>query len=126
MFTPGPWDVCNKGKCHCKIVWARPADHPVAQVIAGEWGDDYPTIKLEGGSLDRTAKAVMEQITYGSVSEDVAVANAHLIAAAPDLFGCLDEAVNYLAVWASTNGDEKAATLLQRCTATLSKARGES
>lgn len=74
-FTPGPWTTCHKGKCKCKQVWSIPADHPVSKVEAGEWGDTYPAIK--------DGKAVLESIPYGEISEEVAVANANLIAAAP-------------------------------------------
>ena len=62
-YTPGPWSACDGGKCRCKYVWCE--DYPVAKVISGEWGDPgFP---------------------YGSVDEAVAIANARLIAAAPDL-----------------------------------------
>lgn len=54
-----------------------------------------------------------------------AEANASLITAAPDLYEALDEAINYLAVYAATIRDEKASALLNKCTAALSRARGE-
>lgn len=68
-------------------------DYPVAQVTNGDWGDDYPSIRLVGGSLDRKAEAYMEQITYGHVSEPTARANWRLISAAPDLYAALVEAL---------------------------------
>ena len=61
--TPGPWSACNKGKCCCKMVTSK--DHPIATIEHGKWGDDYPSIRLVGGSIERKAEAYMEQITYG-------------------------------------------------------------
>lgn len=51
--------------------------------------------------------------------------DARLIVVSPDLYEALDEAINYLAAWASSYGDEKAAALLNKSTAALAKARGE-
>ena len=66
--TPGPWSACDGGKCRCKHVSCE--DHPIAKVISGEWGDPgFP---------------------YGSVDEAVAIANARLIAAAPDLLAACE------------------------------------
>lgn len=53
-------------------------------------------------------------------------ANAHLFAAAPDLAEALDEAINFLAVYAVTAKDEQASALLDKCTAALSRAEGKS
>lgn len=81
-YTPGPWRACGDGDCPCKCVMA--ADHPIADVTHGEWGDDYPALRLVGdSSLDMRAEAYMERITYGDVPNDVATANAKLIALAP-------------------------------------------
>jgi len=86
--TPGPWHACNTGKCSCKTVSCR--DYPIARVTTGDWGDDYPSVRIVGeSSLNRKAEAYMEQITYGSVNEETAIANAILIAAAPDLLEAL-------------------------------------
>lgn len=60
--------------------------YPIATVECGEWGDEYPSIRLIGGSLDRKAEAYMDRIGYGKIPEDVARANAFLISAAPDLY----------------------------------------
>lgn len=89
-FTPGPWSVCGDGKCSCKTVMAP--DHPIAKITAGEWGDDYPAIRIVGdSSLTAKAEAYMEKITYGEISEPVARANALLIAAAPEMVAAGDE-----------------------------------
>lgn len=82
-YTPGPWHLCNDGRCSCLTISC--SDHPIANAVKGKWGDDYPTIKIEGPSLDAKAVAVMEQITYGDIPKDVALANARLIATAPEL-----------------------------------------
>ncbi len=75
----GPWGACHNGECKCKSV--SNDNHPVASVTAGKWGDDYPSIRLTGPSLDLKAEAFMDQITYGEVAEEQAKANARLIAA---------------------------------------------
>jgi hypothetical protein len=41
----------------------------------------------------------------------------------PDLQEALDEAINYIAVWAVIKGDEKASALLNKCTAALANSR---
>lgn len=56
---------------------------------------------------------------------DAYLANARLIASAPDLYRLLSAAINYLAVYAATMQDGQAAELLTKCTAALAKARGE-
>jgi len=84
--TQGPWKVCtaNEGKCKCGQVWSIPADCPVATVVIGEWGDEYPAIRVEKpGSIGAVAEPYMEKINYGSIDVDECHANARLIASAP-------------------------------------------
>lgn len=84
--TEGPWTYCgaDRGGCQCMMVLCR--DHPVAKIISGDWGDDYPAIRLTGHcTLDAKAEAYMAQFTYGHIDEKEAKANAYLIAAAPEL-----------------------------------------
>ena len=98
--TPGPWSACQDGKCKCKQVWSKPADHPVAVVEAGEWGDTDLRIEYSDKGepfIDRGFLA------YGSIDEETAIANARLIAAAPDLL----EALKPLANWAETIYDSQ-------------------
>jgi hypothetical protein len=95
--TPGPWSACNNGKCKCKQIFGN--DHPVAQVISGKWGDDYPSIKIVGSGLDAKAEAYMEQITYGEIMEETAEANARLIATAPDLLEACKTMANVISGW---------------------------
>ncbi len=79
QHTPTPWGACHKGKCSCKQIWSIPADHPVAKVISGKWGDEYPSLRLIGSSLDRKAEPYMDIIEYGEVGKDLAEANAEFI-----------------------------------------------
>jgi len=92
--TPGPWKACHDGKCRCKQVWS--AHHPVADVIHGPWGDPYPALEISGGAIDMTAKPVMRMIEYGTVPDDIAEANARLIAAAPELLEALSHIVRLM------------------------------
>lgn len=77
--TPRPWNACRDGKCSCHQIWS--ADHPVAEVASGKWGDEYPSIRLVGPSLNLKAEAYMEQISYGEISVESSEANAALIVA---------------------------------------------
>lgn len=79
--TPGPWSSCPDDGCKCRMVSC--ADYPVAEVTKGAWGDDYPSVRLVGNSLDLKAEAYMEQITYGEVSEEQFIANRRFIREAP-------------------------------------------
>ena len=91
-FTPGPWSACNEGKCKCKIISSN-EDH-VCTVISGEWGDTWPALRLVGdGRFDMKAEAYIETDAYGSIPEEVAIANARLIASAPDLLAALKKIV---------------------------------
>ena len=81
--TLGPWSVL----ADTNQIWC--ADYPVAEVTWGKWGDDYPSIRLVGPSLQLKAEPYMDRIEYGEIFEDTARANARLIAAAPDLLAAL-------------------------------------
>jgi hypothetical protein len=78
--TQGPWSSCDT----CKCTAVNSEDGPVANVVKGKWGDDFPAIRLVGNSsLDMKAEAYMEQFTYGEISEELALANRALIREAP-------------------------------------------
>lgn len=89
IHSLGPWKVCSASdkKCSCGSIWSIPEDHPVAEVILGERGDEYPAIRIDNsqGSLLAKAEAYMEKIVYGSIAKEAGHANAHLIAAGPSM-----------------------------------------
>lgn len=93
--TPGPWHLCGIDKddnaCECLTIGAK--DQPIAKVIHGEWGDDYPIITLEGPTLKRKAVATMAQITYGEIPMEEALANARILASALRLKEALEALV---------------------------------
>jgi hypothetical protein len=90
--SEGPWSSCNHGKCSCKMV--STGDHPIAKVESGEWGDEWPSIRIVGDtSFDRKAEAFMEMSAYGSIDEKTARANAQLIAFARTALPILANAV---------------------------------
>lgn len=122
-YTPGPWNACNNGECQCKLV--RYQDGPVAEVISGEWGDEFPNIRLvknEHGPGEH-AGAFVEMTVYGEVSEQTATANARLIAAAPDLLHALLFALPELEADARHSPGMQGMVDVAR--AALAKARGE-
>ena len=86
--TPGPWSACGKGGCSCGLISSDKADGPVAEIIHGKWGDDYPALRFtkDSSSLSMKVEAYMEQITYGEVSNEIAKSNAQYIASlSPDV-----------------------------------------
>ena len=143
--SPGRLTVCNEGKCSCLSIWT--SDHPVAEVTKGDWGDDYPSIRIVGSSLERKAEAYMEQLTYGHITPELAKANAIRLVAAwnacagilptaalesgvvAELVAALEEARPYVY---RISGDpdvtpwhrETASRILERVVAVLAKVRG--
>ncbi len=79
--TALPWKACHDGDCFCKSV--NSDHHPICNVINGEWGDDYPSLRfVEGeseGSIGSKIEAYTEQITYGEIPDEVATANIKFI-----------------------------------------------
>lgn len=73
-------------------------DHPIATVESGDWGDEYPSLRINGPSMSATAEAYMEKSVYGHVAAETAKANARLIAAAPDLLAALQAIVDSLSL----------------------------
>ena len=73
------WSLCGQERGGCVCMQIHGKDAPVAVVTSGKWGDDYPSIRLEGESLFPTAVPYMAQITYGEITEEEAKANAALI-----------------------------------------------
>lgn len=89
--TPGPWSACKNGECPCGQIWSTTADHPVAEVISGTWGDTYPALRPRDEGMSGTVvEAYLERIDYGSVDPEQAKANAVLISSAPDLLHAVE------------------------------------
>lgn len=123
-WTAGLWSVCNDGECRCKQVWCP--DFPLAKITNGNWGDDYPSIRIVGEtSLELKAEAYMEQITYGEVSEEMATANALLIAAAPELYAALESVVAEMRREHDAGDGHFSTAQVEAAEAALAKARGE-
>jgi hypothetical protein len=59
-----------------------------------------------------------------TIARGCSIANARLIAASPDLYEALDEAINYVAAHAALTKDASASAFLDKCTAALAKAKG--
>lgn len=90
-----PWSACNDGECSCKQISCD--DYPIAEVTHGDWGDDYPSIRLIGGSLDIKAEPYMEQITYGNIPEETATNHARYIVAAANNYPAALDHIAYQA-----------------------------
>lgn len=111
-----PWSACHNGDCTCKQIWSKPDDHPVATVIAGDWGDTYPSLKIAPGEGAIGAKIVipyLEQITYGNVPEERAAANIRYIVTACNYHERLLKAVKDLKAWITFNTQDTPACLVE-------------
>jgi hypothetical protein len=66
VHSPGPWRNCgaNRGGCKCGLIWSKPADHVVAEVVMED--DDHKK------------------------SDELFQGDARLIAAAPDMLDLLE------------------------------------
>ena len=89
--TAAEWKACHDGKCKCKSV--NGAEHPIANIISGKWGDSYPSIEY-----DKNGKPYIDDnfLEYGEIPEEEAIANALLIAAAPELLDACEYALKTL------------------------------
>jgi len=93
--TPGPWNACHDGACPCRQVWSMPADAPVftarpdSNVNVGmahhKWGDS-------------------PELLYGAIPPEQQLANARLIAAAPELLDALKHALERMKDIETGNG----------------------
>ena len=60
-------------------IWNKLDDYPVAEITTGEWGEEYPAIRIKGPSIEAVAEPYMEKIVYGKVDPDTAAVNISLI-----------------------------------------------
>lgn len=75
-YLPGPWKGCGAKECTCGIVWSIPGDFPVCTAV----GHRVPVAVVHEHMADAP------DIIYQSLTDRaVVMANARLIAAAPDL-----------------------------------------
>ena len=124
--TPGPWMACHDGKYRCKLVCGK--EHPIAQIISGEWGDDYPNIRLVTSQhgIGRVAEAYMDRIVYGEVDEEIAQANTRLIVVAPELLTMLKETADELdAIMDQKGHTAQTRAIRDRAYALIAIAKGE-
>ena len=101
--TPGPWTACKNGECSCGFIWA---------------GDNNTQVATAHGP------SALGQDWFGAdlaPNEAAQKANAHLIAAAPDLLAALEDVMAWIDERriGKMDGDWS----MQR--AALSKSRGE-
>ena len=82
--------------CQCGFIWDVIDDCIIAQVIRGEWGDEYPAIRIKTpGAIGEKAEPYMEKIVYGSVDKATADANTYLMVVAPEAVNLLEQFVLY-------------------------------
>ena len=74
-ISPLPWYACGCGKC------GQVSNNKdcIAVATMGDWGDDYPSIRRIGGSIEGKFETYMEQITYGNIPKETGHANAKYI-----------------------------------------------
>lgn len=109
--TKGPWMICGMNKssvkfdicktltpetekrfCGCGMIWCD--DYPIAIVTVGDWGDEYPAIKVENpGAIAEPAVPYIEKLVYGTIPIELALANALLISKSPNMKKLLERAV---------------------------------
>ena len=98
MYTEGPWSA-GEFSHHDPFVTSK--DYPIASVFNGDWGDEFPNVRLVKNerAMGECAEAFIETIVYGHIDERTAQSNANLIAAAPDLLDACTQALELLEVW---------------------------
>lgn len=96
-FTPGPWRFVDDGECSIDT----PGDNTCRFI----------------GKNSLPFAASFQHSAFGK--DDICDANAHLIAAAPELYEALDRFVDWM------NEEEGAHSLCDSARAALAKARGE-
>lgn len=99
QHTPGPWVVCMEDDGDAAVTIFAASQLRDGRIAADEWDD---CIALAG------------------LNHNESEANAHLMAAAPDLYEALDALVNEVSTYGSADGE-----IIIAASAALAKARGE-
>lgn len=98
--TPGPWHECNNGRCSCGLVWSIPGDFPVCTV------SDDKRHNLQVIAVAHEHMADAPDLIYQTLPREQCVANARLIAAAPDMLAALRTMLNAIGNYPVTSVDE--------------------
>lgn len=86
----GPWRSCQNGDCSCGMVWSIPGDFPVC-TVANETGRNLQVVAVVHEHM-----ADAPDMIYQTLDRDVVLANARLIAAAPDMLEKLKKVHQWL------------------------------
>ena len=114
-FTAGPWKICKDGKYPCKMAWSIPGDFPIATADGVHVGTAHKHM------------ADAPDMIYATISDDMRTANAHLIAAAPELYAALDRVLldfDFM-IERGVVSDVRDDIIYVAARAALAKARGE-
>ena len=107
-YTPGPWEIKNNGK-------------DIFGPLGGDSGDGVKADPTDGwhiAEIQRTPTfSELGEVELGAPRE----ANAHLIAAAPDLLEALEEAV----FWNGIDDEGVSAVWRDKAEAAIAKAEGK-
>lgn len=86
-WTKGPWEQCKNGNCTCGVVWSIPGDFPVCTIGGRKTFECHAQFPV---AVAHTHMADAPDLIYASLTAEQAVANANLMAAAPDLYEATD------------------------------------
>lgn len=111
-ITEGKWAACGGGDCSCVTIWDRQHDVPILKAYRGEWGDEYPVIKIEIDGLDRPnnarVSAVMETMVYGYIDPAFSAQVVKQVTALPALIEATEKTIADIALFAKCFDDGSA------------------
>lgn len=110
--TESKWVACGGGDCSCATIWDREHDVPILKAYRGEWGDEYPVIKVEIDGLDRPdnarISAVMETMAYGYIDPKFSVKIVKQVTALPELVEATEKTIADIRLFANCFDDGSA------------------